>query len=334
MISDILKSAFTAAGALMIMAPAGFAAEPIAITAHPIDRFAIGLDQTVFGAVEFVGGLDLVARDRRFAGLSGIDVSADGRAAYMVSDRGYMVTANLVYRGGRLTAVRSVAVTKIFPDSGHGKDGNDAEDIAVFGNPAKSAVISLERQSNPLIRFRLDGARLSEPEPVKVDKAARHLPYNAGLESVTPFPASSPYAGALLAISEGPHRRADRHIDAWIVGIGAFRITARDNFKITAARFLPGGDLLLLERRFTAGQGIGMRLRRIAGDQIRPDAALDGVVLLEAGLRQQIDNMEGLAVHRDARGRTIITLVSDDNGSILQRTLLLQFALVDQEASE
>jgi hypothetical protein len=40
--------------------------------------------------------------------------------------------------------------------------------------------------------------------------------------------------------------------------------------------------------------------------------------------------MEGLAVHRDGRGRTIITMVSDDNGSILQRTLLLQFALVEQ----
>lgn len=72
-----------------------------------------------------------------------------------------------------------------------------------------------------------------------------------------------------------------------------------------------------------------MRLRRIAGDQIRPGATLDGAVLLEAGLWQQIDNMEGLAVHRDARGRTIITMVSDDNGSVLQRTLLLQFVLVD-----
>ncbi|HSG94964.1 MAG TPA: esterase-like activity of phytase family protein, partial [Afifellaceae bacterium] len=236
---------------------------------------------------------------------------------------------DLVYQGDRLAAIRGVDIAKIFPDSDHGKDGNDAEDITVFGNPAMSAVISLERQYDPLIRFRLDGALLSSPEPVNVDEAVRNLPYNAGLESVTTFPASSPYAGALLAVSEGSHHRAGRHIDAWIVGVGAFRITARDNFKITAARFLPGGDLLLLERRFTAGQGIGMRLRRIAGDQIRLDAALDGKILLEAGLRQQIDNMEGLAVHRDARGRTIITMVSDDNGSILQRTLLLQFALID-----
>jgi hypothetical protein len=325
-----LKFAIAVAASLTILAPARPAAEPVAITAHVIDRFAIGLDQTIFGALEFVGGLDLVSRDRRFAGLSGIDVSADGRTAYMVSDRGFMVTADLDYRGDRLAAVGRVEVTKIFPDNGYGKDRNDAEDIAVFGGPDKSAVISLERQSDPLIRFRFDGARLSEPEPVNVDKAVRHLPKNTGLESVTPFPASSPYAGALLAITEGPRHYGGNSIDAWIIGIGAFEITARDNFNITAARFLPGGDLLILERRFTAGQGIGMRLRRIAGDQIRPDATLDGVILLEAGLRQQIDNMKGLAVHRDARGRTIITMVSDDNGSILQRTLLLQFALIDR----
>ena len=206
MTQHMLKSAMAAAVALTILAPARPAAEPVAITAHAIDRFAIGMDQTVFGSLEFVGGLDLVARDRRFAGLSGIDVSADGRTAYMVSDHGFMVTAGLVYRDGRLAAISGVDVTKIFPDNGYGKDGNDAEDIAVFGEPARTAVISLERQSDPLIRFRFDGARLSEPEPVKVDTAARHLPYNAGLESVASFPASSPYASALLAISERPNR--------------------------------------------------------------------------------------------------------------------------------
>jgi hypothetical protein len=39
--------------------------------------------------------------------------------------------------------------------------------------------------------------------------------------------------------------------------------------------------------------------------------------------------MEGIAVHRSPSGETIITLVSDDNFSSLQRTLMLQFALVE-----
>jgi hypothetical protein len=69
-----------------------------------------------------------------------------------------------------------------------------------------------------------------------------------------------------------------------------------------------------------------MRLRRIAGQDIRPGATVDGTVLIEADSRFAIDNMEGLAV-RVVDGQTILTLVSDDNGSMFQRTLLLQFAL-------
>ena len=49
--------------------------------------------------------------------------------------------------------------------------------------------------------------------------------------------------------------------------------------------------------------------------------------MLDVGFIFQIDNMEGLAVDTDANGETILTLISDDNRSILQRTLLLRFRL-------
>ena len=57
---------------------------------------------------------------------------------------------------------------------------------------------------------------------------------------------------------------------------------------------------------------------------------VDGTPLIVADLAYQIDNMEGIATHRNAAGETIITLVSDDNFSVLQRNLLLQFALVGE----
>ena len=70
-----------------------------------------------------------------------------------------------------------------------------------------------------------------------------------------------------------------------------------------------------------------MRIRRIAGGTIRPGAKLDGEILIEADLGQEIDNMEGMAVHQES-GRTIVTLISDDNFStFLQRTVLLEFEL-------
>jgi hypothetical protein len=57
-------------------------------------------------------------------------------------------------------------------------------------------------------------------------------------------------------------------------------------------------------------------------------ATVDGEILLEADLLYQIDNMEGLSVTVDPDGTPRLTIVSDDNHSILQRNLLLEFRLV------
>jgi hypothetical protein len=40
--------------------------------------------------------------------------------------------------------------------------------------------------------------------------------------------------------------------------------------------------------------------------------------------------MEGLSVNRTADGETMLTLISDDNFSSIQRTILLQFTLVPE----
>ena len=94
-------------------------------------------------------------------------------------------------------------------------------------------------------------------------------------------------------------------------------------------RLLPGGDILLLERKFSWTGGLAVRMRRIALAEIKPGALVDGPVLFEADLGYEIDNMEGLSVHRSASGETVLTLISDDNFSLLQRTLLLQFTLAE-----
>jgi hypothetical protein len=49
--------------------------------------------------------------------------------------------------------------------------------------------------------------------------------------------------------------------------------------------------------------------------------------MLEADMRYQIDNMEGLDIWQAPDGTTRLSLVSDDNKSILQRNLYLEFAL-------
>jgi hypothetical protein len=71
-----------------------------------------------------------------------------------------------------------------------------------------------------------------------------------------------------------------------------------------------------------------MRLRLIKAGDIKPGAVLTGEVLIASDMSNEIDNMEGLAIHRGPAGETVLTLVSDNNYSTaLQRTLLLQFTL-------
>ena len=109
---------------------------------------------------------------------------------------------------------------------------------------------------------------------------------------------------------------------------GSFSLKRIDDFDVSDCAVSPGGRLLVLERRFTWTSGVAMRIRSVPLASIRPNATLDGTELISADMGYQIDNMEGLSVHRAPDGATVLTIVSDDNFSPLQRTLLLQFTLV------
>ncbi len=167
--------------------------------------------------------------------------------------------------------------------------------------------------------------------PIELPSDSRSLPANSGLEAIGVAPPRSPLAGALVAIAE----RADSGETAPTRGYilsgprrGAFEVARSDDFDVTDLAFLPSGEVLLLERRFSILRGVGARLRRLAPDAIRPGARADGPVIYEAASSHVIDNMEGICVYQHA-GETVLTLVSDNNfNTSLQRTLLLEFALV------
>ncbi|HAC56994.1 MAG TPA: hypothetical protein DCF73_01420, partial [Rhodobiaceae bacterium] len=114
---------------------------------------------------------------------------------------------------------------------------------------------------------------------------------------------------------------ADGHDIAW------FGVKPHEPFMPTDMARLPGGDILLLERRYSLLGGVGMQLRRIAADKIEAGAVLDGKVLVNVGQRYSIDNMEGLAVREDENGDLLIYMISDNNFNPLQRTVLLMFRL-------
>src|SRR5262249_35537356 len=118
----------------------------------------------------------------------------------------------------------------------------------------------------------------------------------------------------------------------WVKG-EAQRIQLQDidGFNITDAVGLPDGSLLVLERYFRWTSGVKMRIRHLAAGEIVPGARLTGRTLVEADAGYEIDNMECIAVHRGAKGETVVSLLSDDNfNTLIQRTVFLQFALVSE----
>ncbi len=301
------------------------AAEPLSLTAMPLEGFALTEAGEPKAPLKFLGGVTLTSHDKRFGGLSGIDM-LDADTAIMISDAGWFLSARLVHEGGKLVGVADADIVSLFPDGSVVKRFGDAEDVAVDPTDRNRGVIVRERQANAMLTFDLEGGRPVHFEPRRVGAPDNILRSNKGLESVAYAPATSPLADQIIAIAEHPPRGAE-DIPGWVAGVGAFHIVRRDDFDVSSARFLPNGDLMLLERRYSPPWNLSMRLRLIPGNSVKVGARLDGEILLDAGMTSQIDNMEGLAVSEDESGRTILTLVSDDNYNVLQRTLILQFAL-------
>src|SRR5262249_39891591 len=174
---------------------------------------------------------------------------------------------------------------------------------------------------------------LARGRPIALPPGLRSLPPNRGIEALVFVPKGLPLAGTLIAISE---RGLDKggNTNGFLIGgasPGNFAVRRSSNFDITDAALLPGGDVMLLERRFSWSSGLAVRMRRVALGEIKPGAVVDGPVLFDVDLGYEIDNMEGLSVHRIAGGETVLTLISDDNFSVVQRTLLLQFTLAEPE---
>lgn len=310
--------------------PQSGAGQRIEVYAEPIAAFALQeAARTRFGALEFRGGIVLTSPDPRFGGLSAIRVGPDGARFIALGDRGHWFRGRITYRDGAPAGLADVETAPVM-----GPDGRPAASRGWFDTESLAEIngtlyVGIER-ANRILRF--DYARdglAARGVPISVPPGVRTLVHNGGLECLTAPARGQPLAGTLIAISE---KSLDErgNMRAFLIGggrPGPFAVVRSADFDITDCAVTPRGDLLILERRFSLLLGVAMRIRRVPLSQITPGAVIDGPVLIEADGSFQIDNMEGLSVHRNAAGEIILTLVSDDNYSRLQRTLLLQFAL-------
>ena len=209
----------------------------------------------------------------------------------------------------------------------------DSESIAIDGSQIYNSpvYIGLERV-NQVLRFDFSkGFTRARGEVVAMPSAVKKLPYNKGLEALVFVPKGQPLAGTLIALSERG-LDPDGNLIAFLVGgptPGQFSVRRTEKFDISDATLLASGELLVLERKFSLVEGLHVRIRHIALKSLAPGALVDGPVIFEADLGDEVDNMEGIDSFVTPEGDIVLTMISDDNFSMIQRTLLLQFVLVD-----
>ncbi|MBY5532380.1 hypothetical protein HFO42_00355 [Rhizobium leguminosarum] len=307
----------------------------VPVISRQISDFRIGSSETKFGSLEFLGGLEMVSSRALFGSLSSIRFRPDQKHFVVVLDTGQWLTGGIERDvKGRLSGLSDVEITPMKNSTGRsfeGKGHMDAEGLALDGD---RILVSFEQAHRvdvyPDPGFAGSGSIATLPILIP----QRMLSDNRGIETITAAPASSPLRGGVVVVSERGLDSDGNRLAAILSGPlrGRFSVKRDGSFDITDGAFLPNGDLLLLERRFNMAEGIGMRLRRINGADIRPGAVVDGDLLLEGNFNSQIDNMEGLDAFQAADGTTHIILVSDDNHSILQRNLMLEFRLSEEAA--
>ncbi|PZO01810.1 MAG: twin-arginine translocation pathway signal [Hyphomicrobiales bacterium] len=326
------RSALGGLGALAV-APA-FARAPesgrtsVTVSARTIPAFEPrSPEKTRFGKLVFRSGLVLSGDHERFGGFSGLWRGTSGADIIAVTDNGFWLTAKVVSRDGRLTGLDQAELAPILGVSGrplHRSRYYDTESLCISEGVAYMGV----ERTHDVLRFDWAGEGvMARARIVPVPREVKRLPNNRGLEAIGVVPAGQPLAGAIVAISE--RSGAD---DEPTLGVilgrqpGLFQVARHDGYDITDLAFLPDGDMLLLERWYRTLRGVGMRIRRVPAASLKAGALLDGPALIQADFGQEIDNMEGLAVHQEG-AKTILTLISDDNFSFLQRTVLLEYEL-------
>jgi hypothetical protein len=304
---------------------------PLALSIEPIALDDEDLERTRIGRLVWRGGFVLTSPYANFGGLSGLAVSPDGKTLSMVSDAGRWFRMRAGYdRDGNLQTLDTASMGRLRGPLGavaSNKNGGDAESLeSVPGGLA----VSFEHNHRLWIYRGAPNPFNARPEEILYPPILARAHPNQGVETLARLG-----DGRLVAIAEGFPlgngdllgwvRQDDRPATPW----QEFRYRRNLLFRPTGATVLADGDMLLVERRFTWVGGFAARLAIVPSAAIRPGVVLEAKSIAEFDRAPLAENFEGVAARRDAKGRTLIYMVSDDNFTVLQRTLLVMFELVD-----
>ena len=259
-----------------------------------------------------VANVTLASPDEDFGGLSGLEITADGSHAYVITDRGRLFEFELQRTDDGHVSNLSL-VSKIQVNKSNKDYILDTEGLVL--NPKGGFFISLE---NPPRVAKLNAGETDLkllPRPPQ-DAIKRN---NRGFEALAidaegllyTFPETLPTGWTDFPIYVFEN-------DQWKT---KGTLPEAEDFFIVGADFGPNDTLFLLERSFSP-LGFRTRVSRVDFSQ----SPVRQSVILNTRLGKY-DNLEGISVWLDASGTTRVTMVSDDNFLAVQQQQLVEFIL-------
>ena len=250
-----------------------------------------------------------------FGGLSGVEISNDGKKLSAISDKGRFIEADIIRENGMLTGLRIVHSVALRDAKGSimNRPFTDSEGLAITDEG--NAFISFEGQHRIVQLDRANGATTELPRPTVVEFAAE----NAGLEAL-----AIRSDGVLFALPEATTRGTIPLLKLangeWSVEAN---LPAEVPFLPVGADFDDNDRLYLLERTLTP-LGFRSQIRRFTFGTL---GISEETLLVTHPARY--DNLEGISVWQDASGTTMLTLISDDNFLPFQRSQVVEFIVPD-----
>lgn len=275
-----------------------------------------------YGAADnagFVGEFTWSMPNAAFGGLSGLELSADGTRFTALSDRGSIVTGTIARKDGAISGLSDLTLTplKNTEDTPVTTAQSDAEGLAIRADGR--VFVSFEH----IHRVWTYSSPTSEAAWLPRHPDFQAMQNNSSLEALAILP-----DGTLFTLPERSGK-LDRPFPVYRYRNGTwtqpFTLPRRGDFLPVGADFGPDGKFYLLERAFHGLRGFQSRVRRFSlTDQ--GFGAEEEVLLSRIG---QFDNLEGIALWRDPSGAIRLTMISDDNFNVFQRTEFVEYRVAE-----
>ena len=281
--------------------------------------------------LDFRGGLVLTSPFREFGGISSINVAPDGDNFIAATDRGWWLRGRITYDGTRPTGITGAEMAPMLGPDGRTLAARRWYDTEAIARDGDTVYVGIERVHR-IVRFDFgkDGL-MARARPIEVPAAFRSLPSNGGIEALAFVPRGTPLGGTLIAIAERGRDHAGDHLAFLIGGPRPGRVHDQAQERLRRQRcHCPAG-------RRPPDPGAQVRLDHGAVHPHPADCGCGGPpgragrwAGAVRGRSRPADRQHGRDQRASHGGEIVLTLISDNNFSALQRTLLLQFTLVGE----